>query len=128
MTLLLTFNEDVQPHFKLSASPNIAVSGEVTTAQLNAPATKTTGDFTAGRIQDDENPADAVNILADDYTEMEWAIEATQHATDAQDYEFRLVRSDNSAFATYTFLPVWTIGTPIAELLLRRHFAYWTRM
>lgn len=126
--MLLLLNDDVQPHFTLSASPNIAASGEATTARLNAPAGKTTADFTAGRIQDDENPADAVNVAADGYTEMEWAIEATPIARTAVTYEFRMT-VNGVDFATYAVTPEWTIGTYVAELLddLMRRYQY-TRM
>ncbi len=72
-----------------SASANIVASGANTTAQLTAPAGKTTADFVAGRIQDDENPADAVNITADDYTELEWCLTSAT----TNDYSFRVTLS-----------------------------------
>src|SRR5689334_4139275 len=56
----------------LSASSNITASGENTTAQLTAPSGKTTSDFGGGRIQDDENPTDAVDIGSNQYREDEW--------------------------------------------------------
>lgn len=101
------------PLFALKASANIAASGEATTAQLTAPSGKTTSDFVAGRIQDDENPADAVNITADDYTELEWCIEATTYAEDAETYEFR-VTQNGVVLDTYTVTPEWTIGSGAA--------------
>jgi hypothetical protein len=79
------------PAFRLKASANIAASGEATTAQLTAPTGKTTGDFQAGRIQDDENPADSIDLAPDTYTELEWCIEATADAEDGETYEFRVV-------------------------------------
>lgn len=66
--------------FLMAASSNITASGENTTVQLTAPSGKSTSDFVAGRIQDDENPADSVNITIDDYTEMEYSIKATDDA------------------------------------------------
>ena len=94
--------------FTMSASANIAASGANTTAQLTAPSGKTTGDFDAGRIQDDENPADSVNITADDYTEMEWSIEA---GTDAREVAYRFRVTDNgTALDTYTVNPQLTIS------------------
>ena len=94
--------------FAMSASANIAASGANTTAQLTAPSGKTTGDFDAGRIQDDENPADSVNITADDYTEMEWSIEAK---TDAREVAYRFRVTDNgTALDTYTVNPQLTIS------------------
>ncbi len=97
--------------FTLAASANIAASGEATTYQLTAPATKSTTDFDAGRIQDDENPADAINITEDDYTEFEWCIKATADAEGQ--HEFRLVLSDDTEYGTYTVYPKWTIGTAV---------------
>ena len=95
--------------FTLSASSNIAASGAATTAQLTAPSGKTTGDFVAGRIQDDENPSDAVDAAADEYTEYEWSIEATTDAIDGAVYDFRIVLSDGTVLDTYTVTPQWTI-------------------
>ena len=97
--------------FILSASTYIAASGENTTALLTAPAGKTTGDFVAGRIQDDENPADPVDITIDDYTELEWCVKATDAVTVSEVYEFR-VTVNGVVLNTYTVTPLWTIGTP----------------
>lgn len=92
----------------LSASSNIAASGEDTTAQLTAPATKTTGDFGGGRIQDDENPGDAVSLALDEYREDEWSIEATADAESAI-YEFRVL-VDGNVQDTYTVTPTATVS------------------
>jgi len=94
----------------LAASVNIAASGANTTVQLSAPSGKSTSDFVVGRIQDDENPADAVNITSDDYTEMEWCISATAAAEDSQTYQFRVTVS-GTPINTYTVTPEWTIGS-----------------
>ena len=93
---------------RLAASTNITASGENTTAQLTAPSGKTTSNFTTGRMQDDENPADSIDIAADNYTELEWCIKATSVATADQVYEFR-VTSAGTALNTYTVTPQWTI-------------------
>lgn len=79
-----------QEAFVITLSAFIDPSGENTTAMLTAPSGKTTGDFEAGRIQDDENPADSVDLGEDKYTEYEWCIEATDAAEDDADYEFRV--------------------------------------
>lgn len=107
--------------FNLSASANITASGENTTAQLTAPSGKTTGDFGGGRIQDDENPGDAVDLAADEYREDEWSIEAVAPsdgtylgAQVTETYQFRLL-IDGEEIDTYTVTPEWTIssgGTP----------------
>jgi len=100
-----------QPAFIMSASSNIAASGANTTAQLTAPSGKTTSDFVAGRIQDDENPADAVNITTDDYTELEWSIQASSFGvTNGQAYTFRVTVA-GTPINTYTVTPQWTIAS-----------------
>ncbi|MFI5401311.1 MAG: hypothetical protein ACHQ1G_00015 [Planctomycetota bacterium] len=96
-----------QPYaFVMSASTNIAASGENTTAQLSSPG----GSFAAGRIQDDENPADAVDIGSGGYTEMEWCVKATDDAEDDWTYPFR-VTAAGTALDLYTVTPEWTIGS-----------------
>jgi hypothetical protein len=97
---------------RLAASSNITASGENTTAQLAAPSGKTTADFVAGRLQDDENPADSVDITSDDYTELEWNLKAiTGVAADADVYQFRVTVA-GTPVDTYSVTPQWTIGTP----------------
>src|SRR5210317_825805 len=98
--------------FELSASANIAPSGEATTAQLTPPSGKTTGDFTAGRIQDDENPADSVDIGVDGYTEYEWSIIPSVDAAN-DDYSFRVVIDDPGGIIvldTYSATPQITLN------------------
>lgn len=99
----------VDAPIQLGASSNIGASGAATTAQLTAPAGGPT--FTAGRIQDDENPADAVDINDSQYTEMEWSLIATSQAADAEVYQFR-VTANGQVLTDYTVTPQWTIGTP----------------
>jgi len=93
----------------MSPSANITASGDNTTYQLSAPSGKATSDFDAGRMQDDENPSDAVTISADDYTEMEWCLSA-ESSTDGNTYQFRVTIGGN-VLDTYTVTPEWTIGT-----------------
>lgn len=102
--------------FDLSASGNIAASGANTTFQLAAPAGKTTGDFGGGRIQDDENPADSVDLGIDEYGEWEWAIEGRTPpdgtylgAQDGETYQFRIL-VEGSPPDTVSVTPEWTIG------------------
>lgn len=93
---------------QLATSANIAASGADTTVQLTAPSGKSTSDFVAGRIQDDENPADTVNITTDDYTEMEWCIAASATAASSDVYQFRATIR-GFLLDTYTVTPTWTI-------------------
>ena len=94
--------------FGLAASTYIGASGENTTAQLTAPSGKTTGDFGGGRIQDDENPGDAVDLGADEYREDEWCFEALAASVDAYVYQFRVL-VDGQELGTYTVDPRWTV-------------------
>ncbi len=109
----ITITEDVTRRISglivLALSDDIAASGENTTFQLTAPATKSTSDFDAGRIQDDENPADTIDITTDNYTEIEWSIKALSDITLAQ-YEFRVTVS-GTVLDTYTITPKLTFGT-----------------
>jgi hypothetical protein len=92
----------------MSASSYIAASGEDTTAQLTPPSGKTTSNFTTGRIQDDENPADAVNIASTYYSELEWSLIATTTAQYGDIYQFRLT-ANGDTIPTYSVTPQWTI-------------------
>lgn len=95
----------------LAASSNIASSGEATTAQLTPPSGKTTSDFIAGEIQDDQNPTDAIDITADAYTELEWCMSAVSGVvTDGDVYQFRVTKA-GAVLDTYTVTPEWTIGS-----------------
>lgn len=95
--------------FVMSASPYIAASGENTTPQLIPPATKTTGEHTAGRIQEDENPADTVDIATDYYAEMEWCFKAVAAAREVQ-YSYRVTVA-GTPIGTYTETPKLTISS-----------------
>lgn len=97
----------------LASSANISAGGANTTAQLTAPSGKSTSDFVAGRIQDDENPSDAVDVTTDDYTEMEWCLKATNIATDGNIYQFKMTKNGIDLH-TYTVTPQLTIGTASA--------------
>lgn len=101
------------PAFELAASANFT-DGAATTAQLTPPAGKTTGDFTAGQILDTSNPSGDINIASNNYTEVEWCVQATTDAVNAQQYEFRVTYS-GVELNSYTQTPKWTIGTPPAE-------------
>ena len=74
-----------------------------TSARLTPPSGKTTSDFMAGRIEEDVNPAAPVNIGPDDYTEMEWCVQATANAP-LTTYDFRIEGLDN-----YTVIPKLTL-------------------
>lgn len=124
MSLLLFFGPTAANHdpaaFVIAASANIAASGENTTAQLAAPSGKTSGaNFQVGRMQDDENPADAIDLAADKYTELEWSLQAVNGvALNAEVYEFR-VTLNGVPMDTYTVTPTWTIGSGVTQTFTR---------
>lgn len=93
----------------IAPSANIAAGGEATTAQLTAPSGKSTSDFVAGRLWDDENGSDSIDITADDYTEVEWCLQAQSPAVNGDYFDFR-VYAGASALDTYTVTPRWTLG------------------
>jgi len=90
--------------FVLSLSDNF-IDGAATTYQLAAPSGKSTTDFDAGKIHESSNPADAVDITADDYTEIEFCFQATSHASEVS-YDFRIEGLD-----TYTVTPQATVSS-----------------
>ena len=99
--------------FALSASANIAPSGENTTGQLIPP---TSGSFFGGRIQDDENPADAVDPGTDQYIEDEWSIEALPASGLGETYQFRVL-INGVPQDTITVTPQLTIAIGEVALL-----------
>lgn len=101
----------IDPPIMLAPSSNIAAGGNTaTTAQLTAPSGKTTSDFTAGKISDDTNPPPAIDIGANDYTEIEWAIQVGANAVDADIYQFR-VTVGGTALSSYGVTPELTVGS-----------------
>jgi hypothetical protein len=66
--------------------------------------------FTTGRMWDDENGTDTIDIAADGYTELEWNLKLQAPAADV--YEFR-VYAGSTPFATYTVTPQLTAAVPI---------------
>jgi hypothetical protein len=106
---LREYTAPVTNELYVSPSANIAAGGEATTARLAAPAGKTTSDFVAGRRWDDENGADSVDVTADDYTELEWCLQAQSPASNGDFFDLR-VYAGSSPLASYGVTPRWTIG------------------
>jgi hypothetical protein len=84
--------------------------GAATTAQLTAPSGKSTSNFTDGVMVEAQALADAVDIVADEYTEIEWCLKAQTPAVDTDVFEFR-VTANGTPFATYTVTPELTVAT-----------------
>jgi len=109
--------------FQMIASANITAGGENTTAQLTAPSA---GTFGGGRIQDDENAVDNVDLTDGQFREDEWCFEAIgTEVSDAEVYEFRVALggTDGAAPETITVTPKMTIGAagPDPGTFLRRY-------
>lgn len=100
---------------KMSASGYIAASGENTTFQLTPPSGKSSANFGGGRIQDDENPTDNVDIDLNDYREDEWCFEGVAAAEEAQ-YEFRVTVA-GAALNTYTETPKVTFSAGVTLVI-----------
>ena len=100
------------PAFSLSTSSNFT-DGTNTTAQLTAPSGKTGSDFQAGEMCE-TTASPTIDLASGKYTEVEWCIQATTDAVDAQQYEFR-VTYNGTALDTYSVTPKWTIGDPPAQ-------------
>lgn len=95
------------PAFVITTSANVT-EGASTTAQLTAPAGKTTGDFDAGKISETSNPITSIDITQDNYTELEFVIKSTQYASAQQQYQFRIT-VDGTPIETYTEYPLLTV-------------------
>lgn len=121
-TTLMRIRQTTAP-IMLAGSSNISASGDNTTALLTAPSGKTTGDFVTGRMQDDENPADTINLTGTTYTELEWNMQATTTAVDAEVYQFRVTVS-GVPIGTYSVTPQWTIGTEAAADADLKHYRW----
>jgi hypothetical protein len=89
----------------IAASANITAGGEATTQQLTAGS----GSFTTGRMWDNENGSDSIDIGEDDFTELEFNLATQSPATDGDYFDFR-VYAGGSPLDTYTVTPRWTIG------------------
>jgi hypothetical protein len=68
-------------------STYISASGEPTTERLTAPSGAVS--FSAGRIQDDENPSDSIAANTTGWTEVEWSLQALASAA-GKTYKFRV--------------------------------------
>ena len=86
---------------QLAASGNITAGGEDTTPQLTAPSGKTAGaDFQTGRIWDDENGEEAIDLGSGKYTELEWCIVASSSggAAESDVFRFRVTAQNQEDF------------------------------
>jgi len=96
--------------FSLYEFGGIPPSGASVPPQLIPPNGKIFTDFGGGRIQDDENPGDLVDIGRDEYREDSWAISPTSHVVVDRTYEFRAYYDGNPPLNVYTH-PYATVHT-----------------
>ena len=78
---------------------------------------------------DDENGTDSIDITVDDYTELEWCLQAQSPAANGDYFDFR-VYAGAAALDSYTVTPRWTLGSgggasssivPFIQPLARRY-------
>lgn len=98
------------PLVRLFASTHISAGGTTaTTAQLTAPAGKTSGaNFQAGQISDDTNPLPTLDLATDKYAEFEFSITTTDEPAVSDVIELRITRN-GVPLDTYTVTPTITI-------------------
>ena len=101
---------------KLLLSSNVAASAAThTTAQLTAPAGKTSGaNFQEGHISDDTNPITSTDLDSGKYSELEWSLQ-TQGIAESDEVEFRITNA-GTVIDTYTLTPKITGGTGVTHL------------
>ena len=92
----------------ISPSANIANGGATTNnAGLTDPVS---GTFFGGQLQDISNRGSPLSLTADNFTELEWAIEATQEAG-GDSYCFRVTNADTPTRLTFTQYPRISMST-----------------
>jgi hypothetical protein len=113
------------PPIVLSASGNIATTGEDTTAQLTAPSGKTSGgNFSAGRLSEDTNPTTGKDFSSNQYTEDEWCLQAVSGVAVVGDtWQFRL-SANGVAYNNYNATPQWTIGGLAIPPFRRKNYTW----
>lgn len=95
-------------------SSNIAAGGVATTARMDPPSGKTTSSFVTGRMWDDENGSDSIDVTNNAYTELAWMIRVlNEYSSSGDSFDFR-VTVDGTPLDSYGVTPKWTIGTAVA--------------
>jgi hypothetical protein len=78
---------------------------EVTTPQLTAP----TGSFRAGQCLESSNPGDQISLLSNEYTEIEFCMQAKTESEAGAQYEFQIT-DNGSPIGIYSKTPKVTIS------------------
>lgn len=89
----------------VATSSNITAGGEATTNRLSGGS----GSFVTGRIWDDENGTDLIDITTNNYTELAWNLKIASGSN--SDYWDLRVYAGDTVFAGYTQTPRLTLST-----------------
>jgi len=92
---------DSSTHWNIVDSANVTdgSASENISGGLTDPGTSS---WVAGELEDSADSTDAITLAADEFTEIEFAIQATSSATDGGDYCFRLVEAGSSDLDSYS--------------------------
>jgi hypothetical protein len=108
---------DSSTHWNIVDSENVTdgSASENVSGGLTDPGTSS---WVAGELEDSADSTDAITLAADEFTEIEFAIQATTSATNGGDYCFRLYDTTNtSVLDTYSvYAEVSLAGAPSAAL------------
>lgn len=90
------------------------------TSGLTDPAS---GSFVAGQIMDYNATSTAFQVTANNFTELEWALEATSDA-DGNSYCFRVTNADSTTNFTYSVYPRISVATSTVTFTQNRYQLY----
>lgn len=105
-------------HWQMKLSSNFA-DGAATT-NVSSGLTDGNNTFVAGQIKESGNQTSAISITSEQFTEIEYSIEATTNAVAAANYCFRVTNNGATTNLLYTVYPSVTISagvSPVSELL-----------
>jgi hypothetical protein len=100
-------NSETLDQWVLYDSTYISAGGSDTTSNIedsdpdDALTDPIGGSFVSGYLVDDDDQSTAINLNANEFTEIEFAVQATANATDGDEFCFRLVRSGGTALDSY---------------------------
>lgn len=98
-------------HFIIAPSANF-LDGAVTT-NVAGGLTDANTTFVAGQMKDTGNQTAGITLTNTNFTEIEFNIQATNNASDGNNYCFRLTNAGSTTDFTYTAYPEITVGDPI---------------
>jgi hypothetical protein len=76
------------------------------------------GTFVSGRLVDDNDETAAISLDANQFTEIEFSVQATANATDGDEFCFRLVRSGSSQLENYDQYALVSVGASATAVSL----------